>query len=275
MNAKFPIIFRVALLGGVFGAALASSAITVADLRQRLEKGDKITVIDVRSTEHFQKGHIAGAINIPSLLVAEKKLPPLGSVVVYDDGLGSDTARAAAAQLNQKKGIQAEVLDGGFAGWSSIRSAATTEGGGVHKEELPMITYDQLKKANRSALVLVDLRKPKKNLHSGAAPADDSAANSLTDLQKEFPGARVTKSPFDISSTSGGQKSANESGASPLLVLIDNGDGSARDTARTLKANGNIRSVILVGGEEILARNGKSGLQRSGTTISVPVNRPQ
>ena len=49
----------------------------------------------------------------------------------------------------------------------------------------------------------------------------------------------------------------------PLLVLIDNGDGVAQTMARTLKANGLKRYVILTGGELILSRQGQAGLQRS------------
>jgi hypothetical protein len=54
-----------------------------------------------------------------------------------------------------------------------------------------------------------------------------------------------------------------------LLVLIDSGDGKADEMARALKANGNKRFVILAGGEEMLARKGKAGLQRSGSVVTV------
>src|SRR4051812_18035890 len=101
---------RAPIFAGCLGAGLAllafsASAMTVAELRLHLEKGDKITLVDVRATEIFQKAHIAGAINVPSWLMAEKTLPPVGEVVVYDEGLGQETAQAAAAELNKKRGI--------------------------------------------------------------------------------------------------------------------------------------------------------------------------
>ncbi|HWQ90547.1 MAG TPA: hypothetical protein VN673_02660, partial [Clostridia bacterium] len=48
-----------------------------------------------------------------------------------------------------------------------------------------------------------------------------------------------------------------------------NGDGAAQETARMLRANGVKRFVILAGGEQSLARKGKPGLQRVGSTITL------
>src|SRR5581483_11994292 len=91
------------------------------------------------------------------------------------------------------------------------------------------------------------------------------AAQPFTDLQAEFPNARVVSSPFEAGSA---KVASNSNTATPLLVLVDNGDGSAEVMARTLKANGNKRYVVLLGGEEMIARKGKPGLQRtSGTMI--------
>jgi hypothetical protein len=88
-------------------------------------------------------------------------------------------------------------------------------------------------------------------------------------LQKEFPQVRVTKAPFDLPQT---QQSGSRRGVESLLVLIDNGggDSAAQEMARTLKANGKKRVVILAGGEEILARGGKPGLQRKGVVVGGP-----
>ena len=125
--------------------------------------------------------------------------------------------------------------------------------------DLPRITYDNLKAvAGEADTVIVDLRSPQvSKTASGPRP---------TDLSAEFPGARVAKSPFGISP----QKTASgKPGPAPLLVLIDSGDGKADEIARALKANGNRRFVILAGGEEMLARKGKAGLQRSGSVVTV------
>ncbi|MPN56130.1 hypothetical protein SDC9_203816 [bioreactor metagenome] len=113
--------------------------------------------------------------------------------------------------------------------------------------------------AGEADTVIVDLRSAQGMSRSVNGPRP-------TDLNTEFPGTRVTKSPFGIAP----QKTASgKPGPAPLLVLIDSGDGKADEIARALKASGNRRFVILAGGEEMLARKGKAGLQRSGSVVTV------
>jgi len=154
-----------ALLWG--GAALAISPVEVQTL---LDAGEKITFVDLRSKVLFQQGHVPGAINVPAALVPGKQLPPLGRVVVYDDGLGRDTAAAAVIALNQKPGIRAEVLDGGFATWESAR-ATTTKAAGMKPEETSFITYADLDRVQSADVVLVDLRKEPVQSRQAAADA--------------------------------------------------------------------------------------------------------
>lgn len=242
-------------------------AVTPADLRQRIEGGEKITLIDVRSTEYFQKGHIPGAINVPAALCAAKKLPPLGTVVVYDAGLARESADAAAAALGRKPGLRVEVLEGGLAAWEMFKGG-TTQSSGVQPEQLPMITYEKLKEVQTEDTVLVDLRNPEEPVAGRTKSAVLGPPLPMTDLGAEFPKARIVKSPFNVAPT---KKSGDGAGTPPLLVLIDNGDGTAQQMARALKANGNTRFVILAGGESILERQGRPGLQRKGSSLSAPV----
>ncbi|MCL5098563.1 MAG: rhodanese-like domain-containing protein [Candidatus Omnitrophica bacterium] len=247
-----------------FAFGTMALAVSPDAVQQKLSAGVKLTFIDVRSTAIFKNGHIPGAINVPAALVPEKQLPPLGRVVVYDNGLGVNTADAAATALNQKPGISAEVLDGGFAAWETAQ-APTTKPAGLGREEAPLISYQDLKKAINQDVVLVDLRK--KNIAVSTLNAPKTTQPPLTDLQAEFPGAHITRSPFSLPAA---RKSASgDPGPPPLLVLIDNGDGAAFEMARTLKANGIRRFVILAGGEDILARKGQPGLERAGSTITL------
>lgn len=249
--------------------ATAALAISPAQVRQLLNSGEKITFVDVRLNVLFLRGHIPGAINIPAQLVPEKQLPPLGRVVVYDGGVGEDAAPAAAAALNQKTGISAEVLDGGYAAWQMAQSQ-TTQSGGLKPEDVPLITYAELKKAQNADVVLVDLRQTPASSANGA-PAKLGAANTattpLTDLSVEFPEAKITHSPFAVVSPR--MKAAVADTPPPLLVLIDNGDGSARKMARALKANGITRFAVLAGGEQVLVVHGQAGLQRIGSSVTV------
>lgn len=249
----------VALVGITF----AAGAVSPAQVRQRLADGEKITFVDVRNQTLFQAGHIPGAIHIPAQLVPAKQLPPLGNVVVYDGGLGETSATAAASVLNQRPGFSAEALDGGLAAWTSTR-ADTTQPGGMQAEGNPEITYAQLQQVQGADVVLVDLRQPAATTAKAAAATTNAP---LTDLTSEFPKARVVQSPFAGATMQ--SKVAVAATPPPLLVLVDNGDGRAEAMARTLKANGVTRYVILAGGEQILAVHGQAGLQRIGSSVNV------
>ena len=257
----FPGWFCVAL---VFGSYV-SQAITPAEVDRQLKAGEKILFIDVRPTALFTQGHVPNAINIPAALVAEKQLPPLGRVVVYDEGLGRDTAQSATEAFKGKPGITAEVLEGGFAAWRMAQSA-TTQSGGLRPESLPLITYHELKQRTNTDMVLVDLRQPRAS--ADERTGEKRAAKPLTSLGSEFPNARVTHSPFSVPAATSAR--GLKPSTPPLLVLIDNGDGQAEEMARLLKAAGNTRFVILAGGESIRERKGQPGLQRAGATFSVP-----
>ena len=71
---------------------MAALAISPAEVQRKLSAGEKLTLIDVRPTALFKQGHIPNAINLPAAVVPHKQLPALGRVVVYDEGLGPDTA---------------------------------------------------------------------------------------------------------------------------------------------------------------------------------------
>jgi rhodanese-related sulfurtransferase len=230
--------------------ALPAGAITVAALQRSLAAGDKVTIIDARQNTVYAKGHIPGAINIPASLCPLKKLPPLGKVVVYDDGLGRwgmAEFQTAAAALARKPGITVDILSGGYAAWLSAQGLTTT-GRGIRQETFNYITYAELQAEVPGDVVLVDLRQLTKVV------LKDSS--HLTDLNREFPGRRVTTSVV-------GQAEGN-SGAAPLLVLIDSADGSSEAAARLLKAKGIRRYCVLIGGELAIARKGKPGLGRKG-----------
>ncbi len=221
---------------------LPVSGLTVAGLQEQLAGGGKITVIDIRPPLAFGEEHIPGAINIPASVCPQKNLPPMGRVVVCGDGLGGNAVEAAAAALAKKPGIKVEILEGGYAAWKSLQGL-TTRRAGLRRESFNYITYAHLKAAKTDGVVLVDLRK-----HLAAE------THALTDLQAEFPGMKAAHSIAELAGSA--------TGAASLIVLIDNGDGTAEQQARLLKAGGTFNYSILAGGELILSRKGQAGLQR-------------
>jgi len=249
-------IYNLIAIPALLAAGLLPvSGLTVAGLQEQLTGGGKITVVDIRSPRVFSQEHIPGAINIPASLCPYKNLPPLGVVVVYGEGLGGDDVLAAAAALAAKPGLKVDVLDGGYAAWKSS-SGLTTRGPGLKRESLNYISYAHLKGLKPGGVVLLDLRK---------GPARD--AQSLTDLNVEFPGMRRAGSRAEATQA--------VAGSTPTIVLIDNGDGTAEAEARKLKAGGTHGYVILAGGEPLLARHGQAGLQRVAAQSFVIGNKPK
>ena len=240
------------LLGAT--SLLSAGTITVADLQRELAASDKPTIIDLRQNSFFVADHIPGAINIPATLCPVKNLPPLGKVVVYGDGLGprgSADFQKAVTALSQKPGITVDVLSGGYAAWQSA-NGLTTAGRGMKPEKFNYISYGELQAADPAGVMLVDLRKPTKEVLKNAS--------SLTDLSREFPGRSLARSES--------APAAPGSSSSRLLVLVDSDDGTAEATARSLKAQGVRNYVILMGGELAIQRKGKLGLERSGGGVN-------
>ncbi len=253
------IFCTVGLLGLLAAPAMA---MTAAELAALLDEKAPVALIDVRDASLFQRGHIPNAINVPVRVMELKKLPPLGRVVVYGRGLGQEDMQAALYFLNQKPGIDAELLEGGYAAWEMNRGT-TTESAGLHEgDSVNVISYQGLQELHAADgdVVLVDLRTPPPLSRQGV-----DAENQPVSLAEKFPGKAVVKSPFDVAGVPGSGKLARQSDKPlPLMVLIDDGDGKAQEMARVLRANGLQRVVVLAGGERILERDGAAGLQRMG-----------
>lgn len=93
--------------------------IPAQELLQRQASGEKMLVVDVRSSEEFAAGHVPGAINLPhdSLTGSEPVLKDWKQkpVVVY---CKSGRRSAIAAEVLEKQGFtQLEHLAGDMQGW--------------------------------------------------------------------------------------------------------------------------------------------------------------
>lgn len=265
----------LAWLGPMTGASGSVATITPEELRQGSENKSIALIIDLRTHNEFERGHIPGAINIPHFALETKSVPPVGAIAVYGDGLGRIDEVAATAAIDKKPGVQASFLSGGLAAWESA-GFATTHQKGLAEAQLPVITYEQLKRAQSSGIVLADLRT--RGGSQRIAMATNAAPRAPTDLRNAFPGARVVepgpqlatqssgpnKSPAPSDKTSVLRQLAGVKASQELIVLIDDGDGSAEQTLLKLRSGGNKRVVILAGGETILGREGRSGLRRVG-----------
>ncbi|MCP3868349.1 MAG: hypothetical protein GY703_09695 [Gammaproteobacteria bacterium] len=236
------------------GFNTAVHGLGVTELNGLLAGPEKPTLIDIRASSEYRQDHIPGAINIPVSLIPHKRLPPLGHVVVYGDGLDLDAVAASVESLNEKTGIEAESLEGGFGAWST-ENLPSTRARGMQREKLRQLSYQELQRylPTNGEITLVDLRRGK--------------AEGLSDIASQFPEAVILKRPSERATRGAGMHRARRaSGVEPahngfdkrkLYVLIDDGDGRAERQARRLRAAGVKRIAILAGGEQILQRQGR------------------
>jgi rhodanese-related sulfurtransferase len=264
---KIITLFNLFLFAGCLVILEASFALTPEELKEMLDQGEKVTIIDVRHKGLYTDGHIPGAINIPSSVIGMKRLPPIGEVVVYGDGIRVDLTMEAVNELNSKTGIHAEMLEGGIAAWESL-NYSTTHPYGLGKKRFDYLTYDDFERAliHNPDIIVIDLREgvPLEEDQDGQGEAP-----VLTDMSERFPGVDIIKPrrnrgagarKWDVSAdeiTRGrGPKHRNQ------YVIVDDGDGQGEKAARRLFAAGIKRVVILTGGEQTLSREGEKGFKK-------------
>jgi rhodanese-related sulfurtransferase len=91
-----------------------------SDVQGALSSGrPEFVLLDVRSPEHFGKGHIAGALSLPHGKIIASKLaawPPETLFVVYCWGPHCNGAARAAVRLSAL-GRPVKIMIGGVTGW--------------------------------------------------------------------------------------------------------------------------------------------------------------
>jgi rhodanese-related sulfurtransferase len=92
---------------------------TVDDVKARLDRGEKLTLIDVREESEFAADHIPGAIHLGKGVIerdAETRFPdPHAELILY---CGGGFRSALAADNLQKMGFTNVIsMDGGHRGW--------------------------------------------------------------------------------------------------------------------------------------------------------------
>lgn len=248
------------------GSSGAAESISGERLAERLVSDEPPLLLDIRREHQYEAGHIPGAINIPLGMLGSRRLPPVGEVIIYADGLGETDPLEAVALLEKREGLEPKWLRGGYAGWETV-SGVSTAMPGFQKSSQRHISYGKLKASGGNGAVIYDLRKK-----AGSA------------LEEHFPDARVVRGDrrrvLRAASDSGAARpqslDADEGQANPLLrgkrasseqliVLIDDDNESAREVAASLRAQGLHRVVILAGGEMMVEMEGRSGLERASS----------
>jgi rhodanese-related sulfurtransferase len=120
-KALLPVIILAMLVfllpGGAWPVAADDGGIITADeLLSTLERGEEVTLIDVRTPEEFEDGHIPGSISLPLATLREGgDIPSKGDVVLYC-ATGVRSARAMRILAGREK-MRLMELEGGIRAW--------------------------------------------------------------------------------------------------------------------------------------------------------------
>jgi rhodanese-related sulfurtransferase len=92
---------------------------TVAKVKERLDRGEKLTLIDVREESEWDQGHIPGAVHLAKGIIerdVERMFPNLNAELILYCGGGYRSA-LAADNLAKMGYTHVISMDGGMRGW--------------------------------------------------------------------------------------------------------------------------------------------------------------
>src|SRR5579864_5998353 len=99
-----------------------TKAISLEELKRRLDTGEKVTVVDVREKDEWRGGYIPGAVSIPRGFLeiqAEQKLPDKNAPIALYCAGGTRSALAAAT-LQELGYTHVETANPGFVRWKDL-----------------------------------------------------------------------------------------------------------------------------------------------------------
>ncbi|MEU9201959.1 rhodanese-like domain-containing protein [Streptomyces sp. NPDC048332] len=134
-----------AVAAAYFGASLAFHA-DVSDVAAALASGADpgFVLLDSRSTEAWDQGHVPGAVHLPTALIAgqaRQLLDPAVPLVTYCWGPGCNGATRAALALAEL-GYQVKEMLGGFEYWVREGFAFETWQGSERRTADPLTAPD-------------------------------------------------------------------------------------------------------------------------------------
>jgi rhodanese-related sulfurtransferase len=91
----------------------------VADMKRRMDAGEKIALVDVREESEWAQGHLPGAIHLGKGIIErdiEQRVPDTGAKIVLYCGGGFRSA-LTADNLQKMGYTNVESMDGGWKGW--------------------------------------------------------------------------------------------------------------------------------------------------------------
>jgi rhodanese-related sulfurtransferase len=91
----------------------------VADVKRRIDAGEKFVLVDVREDNEWAQGHLPGAVHLGKGIIErdiEARVPDTGAKVTLYCGGGFRSA-LVADNLQKMGYTNVESMDGGWRGW--------------------------------------------------------------------------------------------------------------------------------------------------------------
>jgi rhodanese-related sulfurtransferase len=101
----------------------------VADVKRRMDAGEKFVLVDVREESEWSRGHLPGAIHLGRGIIErdiEQRVPDTGAKMILYCGGGFRSA-LSADNLQKMGYTNVESMDGGWKGW--LEAGLPTEKG--------------------------------------------------------------------------------------------------------------------------------------------------
>jgi rhodanese-related sulfurtransferase len=92
----------------------------VAEMKRRLDSGEKFLLVDVREDHEWVKGHLPGAVHMGRGIIErdiETRVPDTGAKLILYCGGGFRSA-LVADNLQKMGYTNVESMDGGWRGWT-------------------------------------------------------------------------------------------------------------------------------------------------------------
>lgn len=106
-------------LGLVKDAKKRVKETNVADVKRRIDAGEKLTIVDVREESEWAQGHLPGALYLGKGVIErdiEQRVPDTNAKLILYCGGGFRSA-LAADNLQKMGYTNVESMDGGWKGW--------------------------------------------------------------------------------------------------------------------------------------------------------------
>ncbi|YCM44553.1 rhodanese-like domain-containing protein [Verrucomicrobiaceae bacterium 227] len=224
-------------------------------------------LIDIRPTEAFIKGSIPGAINIPGPVLLEKKMNFRNGCILISDGIADKIDPAELSEKLRQKGISADYLFGGVAAWAEMKDTTSTGGGGASIGRISRtLTYEDIKN-RKGGVCLVDLRSDEERV---VPEGHDCPVLGFCDHRR----FHYCENLPEFHKMSAGKSRAVRAGTGPLVVLVAGKDTDSEQILNRLRIEGHRRVALLLGGSEIIARDGRRGKKRVGGRV-IEVNEQE